>query len=311
MANVFVEKATKYVDMLDEIYKTKSKTAFLEVPHILLKFDGTKFVKMPKVIVDGAADYNRGTGYNVGSTNISYSSHEIKYDRGRKFGVDILDDDEAAFQVFATISAEYVRTKQVPEVDAIRFSEIADKAITGNGTLVSADLAADQIVDALDTAIEVLVDEHEVDEENLIIFISNPAHTLLKNDAKIDRKLDVGTLGANDINRKVKTFDDIPLIKVPKGRFYDKINLNDGVTAGEESGGFETIAATSRQINFIVADRKALNAVTKAKLNKIFGWQENQSSDENIATYRNHHDLIVPENKEVGIYVHRKSTTVA
>lgn len=309
MANSFAEKAVRFVDVLDEVYKREALTAILDVAPEVLQFDGTKTVKLPKVLVDGAADYSRDTGYNKGSVSVSYSVHEIKYDRGRKFGVDILDDDEAAFNVFATVTTEFVRTRQIPEIDAIRFAEIYDKANDGEGTVVTADLTSETALAALDTAELVLADA-EVNMTNSVLFISNEMYKLLKEDSTVERRLDVGNVTAGGINRTVTTFDGIPLIRVPKSRFMDIIQLNDGTTAGQTAGGFTHVVDSSRYMNFIFADKSALLGIKKAQISKVFGWEENQFSDENIATYRDHHDLVIPENKTKGIYIHRKNTFV-
>lgn len=308
MANVFAEKAVRFVDVLDEVYKREALTAILDVAPEVLQFDGTKTVKLPKVLVDGAADYNRDTGYNKGVVNVSYSTHEIKYDRGRKFGVDILDDDEAAFNVFATVTTEYVRTRQIPEIDAIRFAEIYDKANDGEGTIVTADLTTGALA-ALDTA-ELVLSDLEVNMSNMVLYVSNEFYKLLKEDDQVERRFDVGNMTAGGINRSVQTFDGIPIMRVPKTRFMDIIRLNDGTTSGQTTGGFTHIPGTSRFLNFILADKSALLGIKKAQISKVFGWEENQFSDENIATYRDHHDLVIPENKTKGIYIHRKDTLV-
>ena len=306
MANSFAEKAVAFIPILDEIYQKESLTSFLEMNPMTVMFDGTKTVKLPKIVIDGAGDYDRTLGYNTGNIAVSYSSHTLQYDRGRKFDVDVLDDDEAAFDVFRLAAIEYVRTKEIPETDAIRFSEMFAKADAGSGTVVTADIAADEALDAFDDAEETL-GEAEVGEANRIMWISFEFNKLLKQDTAITRRIDAGDVTVNGINRRVELLDgQVPLIKVPRSRFYDIILLNDGVTGGQETGHFEPIVATSRELNFIMADRGALNAVTKRRVSKVISWQDNQTADANSVYYRNHHDLIVPENKTPGIYVHRK-----
>lgn len=308
MANTFAEKITAYIPLLDEIYQRESLTSFLEMNPMMTQFDGKKTVKLPKYVLDGAADYNRSTGYNKGSITVTWESHTLEYDRGRKFGVDVIDDDELGAQTFMTAAAEYVRTKEIPETDAIRFAEMYAAALAG-GTVVTADLTTGALA-AYDTAEETLGD-NEVPEENRIMWTSYAFYKLLKQDTSVSRRIDAGDVTVNGINRKVALLDGMtPIVRVPSGRFYDVIQLNDGTTAGQEAGHFEPIGGTSRPLNFIYAHRGALNAVTKRRVSKIIGWAQNQESDENLVFYRNHHDLIVPENKRPAIYVHRKSTVV-
>ena len=311
MANTFAEKATKYISILDEIYQRESLTSFLEMNPMTVQFDGTQTVKVPKIAIDGAADYDRVNGFNKGNISVSYGSYTLQYDRGRSFGVDVIDDDEAAFEVFSYAAREYVRTKEIPETDAIRFSEMYAKANAGSGTVITADLAANEALDAFDAAEQVLTD-NEVNLENTIMWCSAEFYRLLKQDDAISRRIDAGDVNVNGINRRVELLDgQTPIIRVPKSRFYDVIQLNDGTTAGQEAGHYEPISATSRELNFIYADRSAMNAITKRRVSKVIGWENNQDADENLVFYRNHHDLIILDNKTPGVYVHRKSTTVA
>lgn len=305
--NTFAEKAVKFVDsVLDVVYKTESLTAFLEMNPMTVLFNGTRTVKLPSVVVDGAADYDRALGYNAGVVAVSYTDHLLQYDRGRRFDVDVLDDDEAAFDVFRSAALEYVRTQEIPETDAIRFSEMFAKADAGSGTVVTADLTAADALEAFDTA-ELTLGDFEVNIANTILWASFEYHKNLKQSDSIARRTNAGDVTVNGINRRVELLDgQTPIIKVPKARFYDIILLNDGVTGGQEGGGFEPIVATSRELNFIYADKTILNAVTKRRVSKVIGWEVNQQADANSVYYRNHHDLIIPENKTQGIFVHRK-----
>lgn len=310
MANTFAEKATKYVAILDEIYQRESLTSFLEMDADTVMWDGTQAVKLPKIAVDGAADYDRVNGYNTGNISVTYGSYTLDYDRGRSFDVDVIDDDEAAFNVFASAAREYVRTKEIPETDAIRFSEMYAKATAGSGTIVTADLDNTDALQAYDTA-ELTLGDLEVSEESRIMWASYEYYKNLKQSTAISRRIDSGDVTVNGINRTVALLDgQTPIIRVPKGRFYDIIQLNDGTTAGQEAGHFEPIVATSRELNFIYADRGAMSAVTKRKVSKVIGWEQNQSADANSVYYRNHHDLFVPDNKTQGLYIHRKALAI-
>lgn len=308
MANTFAEKATVFTNqVLDLIYQRSSVTAILEASGVL--WDGTQTVKLPKISVNGAGDYDRTNGYVSGDISVSYSSHTLDYDRGRKFQIDVIDDDEAAFDVYRTAASEYVRTKEVPETDAIRFAEIYAKASAGNGTVV----AADDVTEALtlyDTAEAVLMDE-EVDPNNMVMFVSSAFYKALK--AKLDGSGRIDYMNNNgQVDRRVMMLDGtVPIIKVPAGRFYSQITLLDGTTGGQEAGGYVGTVTTGYALNFILADKGALMAITKRRVSKVIDPMANQDADAWAIYYRNHHDLIVPENKTNGIYIHRKSTALS
>lgn len=307
--NTFAERAVKFTDtVLDLVYKKASVTAILEVAGVL--FDGTKTVKMPEIDMDGAADYDRATGYVAGDIAVSYTDHTLAYDRGRKFNVDVIDDDEAAFDVFRLATTEYVRKKEVPETDAIRFTEIYAKASAGSGTVVAADDVTTDPLGLFDTAESVLFD-NEVPDDGRVMFVSSAYYKALKTALKDSGRISY-TNNNGEVDRRIMMLDGmVPIIKVPKSRFYDVILLNDGTTGGQEAGGFAPISATSHEINFILLDKAAAKAITKRHVKKTISPEMNQSSDGWLAFYRQHHDLIVAENETPGIYIHRKATAVA
>lgn len=312
MANTFNEKVTKFIPVLDDVYKKESLTAFLDVPTSQLSFVGANKVKLPTILLDGAGDYDRVNGYVQGGVTVDYTEHTLAYDRGRRFDIDVIDDDEAGFDLFRTVSLEYVRRKEIPETDAIRFAEMYAKADAGSGTIVTADLDNTTALQAFDTAEEVLGDA-EVPEDRRILFVSNKFYKDLKQSDLISRRVNAGDVNVNGINRRVELLDGMtPIIRVPKNRFYDQIQLNDGTTAGQEAGGYIPVPGglTTHELNFIYADQMALKAITKRRVTKTVMADVNQAADANSVYYRQHHDLIVPENMTPGIYVHRKVATV-
>lgn len=308
--NTFAEKAVKFMGILDEVYQRESLTANLDDAALAQQFVGTNKVKIPKISVDGAGNYDRDNGYTQGGVSVSYEEHELKYDRGRKFRIDVIDDDEAAFDLFRQVSTQYVRTKEIPEIDAIRFAEIyAAASRTGTlGTVVEKDLtSADKALELFDTA-EKALNEKEVPEEGRILYCTNEFYAMLKADASISRRLDVNGNNGN-VDRRIVLLDGItPIVRVPQVRFYSKILLNDGKTTKQTAGGYARISSQSKDINFIYALKSSLKGVIKRHVSKIVTPEQNQSADAYDAFYRAHHDLIVKDNETAGIYIHTKAT---
>ena len=298
MANSFAEKVIKFTGILDLIYKREALTAILEDNAAI--WIGTNKIKVPKIAVQGLGDYDRVNGYTKGNITVTYGEYELQYDRGRSFGVDIIDDDEAGFQVYATASTEFVRTQEIPEMDAIRFSTLF--GLAGNTEAVLYDKTT--ALGGYDNAREVLF-EADVPEDQLLMFISPQYNTFLKQDTSIARRVDVDktVFTMNGIDRRVNMLDsEVPLIRVPRNRFFDTISLLDGTTGGQEGGGYAPIAATSKYLNFILGDRRAMKAYTKHNVKKVISWLDNQTSDENLVFFRVVHDLVVFDNKVNGIF---------
>lgn len=310
--NTFSEKVTKFIPILDLLYQQTSRTSDLDDSALATQFVGTNKIKLPKVSVDGAAAYDRDTGYVQGSAGVSWEEHTLQYDRGRKFRIDVIDNDEVAFDLYRSVASEYVRTKEVPEIDSVRFAEIYAAATRANtlATVVSADLAGtESILELFDTA-EAAMNEKEVPEEGRVLYVNNTVYKMLKSDAKISRRIDVGQANPN-IDRRVEMLDGItPIIKVPQGRFNSLIQLNDGKTTGQTAGGFTTITG-NKPINFVYARKAALRGVIKRNVSKVIGPDVNQGADSYDVFYRLHHDLIVADNDTAGIYIHTKATAQA
>ena len=119
MANS-IAKFKKYIDRLDAVYKNASLTADLDGDSTLVR-DGANAneIIVPKMSLDGLADYSRNGGYVAGDVTLTNETVAFNYDRGRKFGVDAMDNEESAGVAFGKLGSEFIRTKVVPEVDAL------------------------------------------------------------------------------------------------------------------------------------------------------------------------------------------------
>ena len=311
MANTFTAKAQKYLTVLDEIYQRESLTAILEQPGA--EFVGANKVRIPKIGLDGAADYNRDTGYVKGAVTVDFEEHTLQHDRGRKFRIDYVDNDEVAFELYRAVMNEYVRTKEIPEIDACRFARMAGKT---NAKKVAADLTTSTDAYALFDACEEYLTDAEVNISDVVLYVSAAFYKLMKASTALSRRFDVQS-GNGNVNRAVTMLDgQTPVIVVPKGRFWDLIDLKDGTTSGETGGGYAPVAAVtgppavtgSKAINFMAVPKPYCKAITKRNATKIIAPEVNQEADAYDVMYRCHHDLIGPSNKEKGIYVHTAST---
>lgn len=303
MANTFTEKAQKYLTVLDEIYQRESLTSILEQPNT--EYVGANKVRIPKITLDGAADYNRDTGYVKGAVSVDFETHTLAHDRGRKFRIDIIDNDEVAFDLYRAVANEYVRTKEIPEIDACRFARMAGKS---GAKTVAADLTTSTDAYVLWDACEEYLTDAEVNTSDIVLYVSAAFYKLMKSSTALSRRFDVQSSNGN-VNRGVTMLDgQTPVIVVPKGRFWSAISLNDGTSAGKTAGGFAPIASTSKAINFMAVPKSYCKAITKRNASKIITPDVNQEADAYDVMYRCHHDLIVPTNKEGGIYVHTAST---
>lgn len=290
MANS-ITKFKKYIDKLDEVYKQSSKTAILDGDTSLVRAGAnTNEIVIPKLSMDGLADYSRNSGYVSGDVTLTNETVQFNYDRGRKFNVDAMDNEETAGVAFGKLSSEFIRTKVVPEMDAFRFATYAGISGISKATAATYSTGADWLT-ALQTA-QSTMDDDEVPEEGRILFITPTGYNAIMN------------VDTNKSKEVMSSFSQV--VKVPQSRFYTAIDLNDGTTSGEEAGGYVK-ATGGKDINFMIIHKPALLQYPKHTVNKVISPEANQESDGWLFFYRAYGLADVYENKVAGIYLSNKA----
>lgn len=286
-----ITKFKKYIDKLDEVYKQSSKTAILDGDTSLVRAGAnTNEIVIPKLSMDGLADYSRNSGYVSGDVTLTNETVQFNYDRGRKFNVDAMDNEETAGVAFGKLSSEFIRTKVVPEMDAFRFATYAGISGISKATAATYSTGADWLT-ALQTA-QSTMDDDEVPEEGRVLFITPTGYNAIMN---------VDTSKSKEV---MSSFSQV--VKVPQSRFYTAIDLNDGTTSGEEAGGYAK-ATGGKDINFMVIHKPALLQYPKHTVNKVISPEANQESDGWLFFYRAYGLADVYENKVAGIYLSNKA----
>lgn len=282
----------KYIDLLDEVYKASAKTSVLDIDGALVQAGANaNEIIIPKISMDGLADYSRNGGYVNGDVTLTNETVKFNYDRGRKFTVDAMDNEESAGVAFGKLSGEFIRTKVVPELDAVRFAAYA--GIDG-ATAVEGNLATGEAVLAAINAANTALDEAEVPSDGRYLFITPTHRNLAEN---------VDTYKSKAMMEKFAS-----VIDVPQSRFYTVVDLYDGTTPSETAGGYVKDASSGKNINFMIIHKDAVIQYSKHTVNKIFTPEENQNSDGYIFCYRAYGLTDAYENKAAGIYVHHATT---
>lgn len=221
MANTIALRKA-YSTMLDEVYKLASLTAVLDGPNELVR-EGANAneILIPKMSMQGLANYNKQTGYVAGDVTLEYETKKCGYDRGRMFTIDAVDNIETAGVAFGRLSGEFLRTKVVPELDAYR---LAGYASIAGVTTVAAALSDGKTALAALRAARGKIENAEANLATCYLFINPTIYGMIEDlDTTASKKAIEGFAG---------------IVKVPEGRFYSKIDLN---ASGE--GGFKKNAA--------------------------------------------------------------------
>lgn len=301
MANS-IALAQKYSPILDEIYKRESLSAILDTPADLVQWVGADTARIFKTDVDGLGTTNRNGHYVPGSVTSSWETYKLAWDRNRSLEIDAMDDEETLSMAFGANVAEFYRTQLIPEVDAYTFAKIC--GTTGINVATPADIGSvSDILADIDVANQAL-DNFEVPYEGRILFVSPAAYYKLK--GKITRYL------ANEetVQRNIYQLDSMRVVPVPQARFNTAIDLLDGVTSGQEAGGFSNVPASgsSYPINFLLVHPSAIMKVMKRLVSKTISPEMNQDADAWKFAIRAYGDTFVKDQKVKGIYLHRGAT---
>lgn len=315
-----IDVVTKFLPAkVDKVFKADSKTAVLEngSKWIDVNFSETGYVKIANVLMDGLADYRtlngvssagaeyahyagqNGSGardgFHVGNAGVEWEIFKLQWKRGKEFQVDYIEDEEAAGVLMANLMTEFVRTKVVPETDAVRFAEMYSKtsSVLGNRASLGAALSTLNVISALNTAYQWL-SENEVPEEEQVIFCSPRVMSFIRGSSELTRFLtQVDYKSADGVTFKLQAYEGRPIIEVPSSRFLSEVTLT--------SNGYVP-ASGSTVIDIMVVSKKAIVPIRKVEYNKIFKPGEIHGFYGYVADFLFYHGIVIPKNKVPGIY---------
>lgn len=281
------------IAMLDEIYKLEAKTNVLDgASELVRQGANANELIIPKMSMDGLADYSRNGGYVNGNVDMTFETVACNFDRGRMFTVDVMDNIETMGMVFGKLSAEFVRTKVIPELDAFRMAKYA--STTGISTTTAAALTTgDAVIKALRAA-TTKMNSDEVPESDRILFIETGLKGLID---------DLDTTKSKEVLKKFSK-----VIEMPQNRFYTAIKQNNGTDTAEKAGGYAR-ATGANNINFMVVHKGAAIQFAKRVNSKIISPEQNQDADAYKYGYRHVAIADTYENKVAGIYLHKSTVT--
>lgn len=309
-----IELITKYSeDAWDKVYKQESVTSLLDANPTLVRFTGAKTVKIGKIQLGGLNNYYRnnlgddrlghsddgGFGYQTSSTRLVWEEFTLRWDRAATYPIEYFDNEEAGGDVVGTVVSEASRTVLVPEVDAACLSEIADHALAS--AIETGDYTADgaKPLAALNKAF-LYFEEHEVPADDQIIFCSPAFMNALRNTSEVTKFLTQEDYNANkDIRFKIEKYEGRTLVTVSPQRLRTNIDLSDNHDGFAWGDG-------SKAINFLAVAKSAVMHIVKYQKIKVISGDLNLASqkfDGYTVFARIYHDVFVPDNKRVAIYL--------
>lgn len=286
---------------LDRVLVQRSVTGFMADNVLRAKFVGAKTVLIPDVDMQGLGDYNRETGFVQGAVTVANTPYTLKQDRGRSFQIDAEDADESGISdLIGKVSAEFVRTKVIPEMDAYVLSKLGGLA-AGAGNTIEGDPAAEAYA-------MLLAGIHKVQaavgyDEELVAFANSTFWEALQKSPELTRTLVMNDFKKGDLNVKVASVNGVSILPVQEGRMMSAYTFGDGITAGQEEGGFAP-AEEAKSIGLIVMPKKACSLVKKTEKTRIFDPKENLVADAYKLDYRVYYDAFVKKSYAPTIYAY-------
>lgn len=308
MAINTIQFAALLQQKLDEQVTVQSTSGWMESNAGLVQYDGGKEIKVPSLSTTGLTDYDRDTGFTAqGKVTLSHETLTMTQDRSATFQLDAMDVNESGFLANATaVAGEFQRAHVIPEIDAYRYSKIYALASANSRVSDAYTPAKATLLDALRSdiaAIQDIVGEGT----QLVITMPITVSNILDTVSDISKSISVVDFKQGNVNLKVKALDEIPIRRVPSSRMKTAYIFKDGITEGQENGGF-TPASGAKQINWIITAQTAPIAVSKTDKLRIFAPDVNQQADAWKIDYRKYHELWITKNKMNAVMVNISAT---
>ena len=228
-----------------------------------VKWLDAKTFHFTQMNVSGYKNHQRNGGWNRGSYAQTDVPYTVEHDRDVEFLVDKADVDEtnktASIQ---NISRVFEETQVAPEIDALFFSKVAQKAQETEGyysSTAEADWTKENVFSKLKTMLSAGKLRRYRSKGALIVYVTSTIMDLLEQSTDFTRKIDIGQIaeGGTGIETRITDIDGTPVMEViDDERFYDKFNWepNDGGFAPAEG---------AHKINVLIASLLSCKTVPK------------------------------------------------
>lgn len=289
MAVNTIENRTLFMEACDQQLIEGATSGWMEANAGQVKYTGGDTVKIPTLSTTGLGDYDRNAGYPKGGVSVKYQSKTMTQDRGTSFFIDRIEVDESGFiATAASAAAIFQKEHVVPEVDAYRYSKLY-KLAKEKGNVTEYTPAASTILSALQKDITKVRDSG-AGAADLVIIMPYTVADIFDNSDKLTKHINVGQFNQGGVDMEVKTFNGIPIIRVPSDRMKTLYDF----MSGETEFGFAP-AEGAVQINWIICPRSVPIAVSKTDGVYIYDPETTQGADAWKVEYRKFHDLWVKD----------------
>ena len=295
-----INYAEVFNSVLDEKFAILTRTGYMEQNSNGIIWQGGKKINVPKLALNGLGNVS-GCSIPDGEYTFEYEEHALQWDRGRRFSIPRYAISETNFALtVGNIMGEFMRQHIVPEVDKLRLSTVATKAISaGNVTYAGSSLATPLSSLLADIA---SVQDKIGEDVQLYIAVAQTVKSQIMASSEITKYLSVRDFEIRSVNVQVDAINDQYLIGVPSAYMKSAFTLYDGTTGGQTGGGVVP-AGGALNVNWLITASNACVAVGYPRVEKVIDPDTNQQGDCWLVAFRIYHGIIVPDNKVDGIWV--------
>lgn len=300
VANTLAEVSATLTSILDETFQQASKTTMWSAnPALVQGFQNAKTGKIATVAVSGLGNYDQAKGFPEGLASMTLEDYTLRYDRGVSYLLDQVDVMQSAgIPTASAVLSEFSRAQLVPEVDAVRISTVASKAIEGSRSKDYTPAKATIMTEFMNALSE--IENATGIDSGIQILVNQKYGGILMTSTEVTRTKDVES-GAATLNNRVRSINDNPVTYVPSSRMYSAFDLKAG-TAGTMDGAGFAPNVSAQEIVAIFTAPNCAHGVVAHNIQKIIPPELNQTADGTKLAFRVYHDCIVPKNKMSGIY---------
>ena len=306
--NNSINYAAVFNRILDEKFYILPRTMWMENTNPGIEWKGGKEIKIPYIGVNGLGNMS---GYKApdGDLTLGYETKQLQYYRGRNFAIGRYDVDETNFALTVGNALKvFLNEKVIPEIDCLRIAAAAQGAL-GYGTVVPQATASITTANILGLLLDDIakVQDKIGEGEQLYIQISTKLKNLLEQSTGLTKYLNVRDFTVRSANLKIEALNDQYLIGTPSAYMHSVFGLNDGVTNGQTVGGV-TFTNLGADVNWIIAARPAVDAISRPQITKVIDPDMNQEGEYWKIMFSVYHGLWVMEQKGDGLLVNLNTT---
>lgn len=260
---------------------------------------GGKSFTLRTISTSGLKAHTRGKGYNEGIIEDSKKVYTMGQDRDIEFFIDQQDVDETNQELaMANISNTFITKHVQPELDAYRFSKMA-QAAQAVDQVDTTKLTKGNVYGAIKDAIMPL---RKYGPQNIVGFLSSDAMNKLEQSTEFTRTITNQNVTGTALNSRIASIDGIQLIEIWDGaRFMSNYDFTDGFKA----------TGDAQNINFLFVSKPSIIQVVKENSVYLFAPGEHTEGDGYLYQNRLYHDLFIRDSRKDGIVANLSKASTA